>query len=58
MRKALTASVSVSTRTPEFTPRELALQVSGDEPRPDARRPGAASERIRHRLRRWFEEEL
>ena len=49
---------SVSTRTAEFTPRELPLQDHPDLPRPNPHVLNPASRRIREALRRWFEEEL
>lgn len=49
---------SVSTRTREFTPRELPLVEVADHPSPVHRAVNPRSERIRDALRRWFEEEL
>jgi len=49
---------SVSTRTTEFTPRELPLREHPDLPNPSPRVLNPASRRIREALRRWFEEEL
>jgi hypothetical protein len=49
---------SVSTRTAEFTPRELPLQDHPDLPSPTTHVLNPASRRIREALRRWFEEEL
>lgn len=50
--------VSVSTRTAEFTPRELPLQEHPDQPCPTPQVLNPATRRIREALRRWFEEEL
>jgi hypothetical protein len=49
---------SVSTRTEEFTPRELPLAevVPPDHPVPHA--VARTSGRIREALRRWFDEDL
>lgn len=50
--------VSITTRTREFTPRELPLRVTPDEPTPTpapARRP---ADRIKEAVLRWLEEEL
>ncbi len=56
MAKALP---SISTRTEEFTPRELPLRMPSPEaPRPTpvpVRRPG---DRIKDALLRWLEEEM
>jgi len=50
---------SVSTRTAEFTPRELPLlEDAHREPSPLPYTLNPASRRIRQALRRWFEEEL
>ena len=49
---------SVSTRTEEFTPRELPLQDHIDLPHPTPHVLNPVSRRIREALRRWFEEEL
>jgi hypothetical protein len=49
---------SVSTRTAEFTPRELPLSESADLPGPVPCAVNPKSKRIRDALRRWFEEEL
>jgi len=49
---------SVSTRTREFTPRELSLVEILEPPRPPHTAVNRKSERIREALRRWFEEEL
>ncbi len=49
---------SVSTRTEEFTPRELPLAEVVPPDRPLPRTVNRTSERIRDALRRWFEEEL
>jgi len=49
---------SVSTRTGEFTPRELPLLVRLDVPPAAAPSVNPASDRIREALRRWFEEEM
>ncbi len=50
---------SVSTRTEEFTPRELPLGESAHPKRPAAPYDvNPSSERIRDALRRWLEEEL
>ena len=49
---------SVSTRTAEYTPRELPLLEPADPYRPIPRTVNPTSERIREALRRWFEEEL
>lgn len=58
MRVAEQLQASVSTRTAEFTPRELPLQEQPDLPRPTPEVLNPASRRIREALRRWFEEEL
>jgi hypothetical protein len=49
---------SVSTRTDEFTPRELPLLVRLDGTPAAAASLNPASDRIRETLRRWLEEEL
>jgi hypothetical protein len=49
---------SVSTRTEEFTPRELPLPEAAPPARPLPRGMTRRSERIRDALRRWFDEEL
>jgi hypothetical protein len=51
-------SVSLSTRTHEFTPRELPLEVPENPPPQSARPPRRASDRIREALLRWLEEEM
>jgi hypothetical protein len=51
-------SVSVSTRTQEFTPRELPLQVPEHPRREAPRTPRRASDRIKEALMRWLEEEM
>jgi hypothetical protein len=48
---------SVSTRTAEFTPRELPLKFSSQRPTPLPMRKSRSS-RIREALRRWFEQEM
>ncbi len=55
MRKPLP---SFSTRTEEFSPRELPLRVPSDPPRPPVRIERPAAERIKDALLRWLEEEL
>ncbi len=57
-RVAEQLQVSVSTRTAEFTPRELPLQDHPELPRPTPQILNPSSRRIREALRRWFEEEL
>jgi hypothetical protein len=49
---------SVSTRTEEFTPRELPLPEAVPPARPLPRAMTRRSERIRDALRRWFDEDL
>ena len=49
---------SVSTRTAEFTPRELPLHDHSEVPRSKPQVLNPTSRRIREALRRWFEEEL
>ncbi|HYS82058.1 MAG TPA: hypothetical protein VEM76_15210 [Anaeromyxobacteraceae bacterium] len=52
---------SVSTRTAEFTPRELPLlehQPQPHQPGPVPFTVNPTSRRIREALRRWFDEEL
>lgn len=51
-------SVSVSTRTQEFTPRELPLRVPEHPRREAPRTPKRASDRIKEALMRWLEEEM
>ncbi len=58
MRVAEQVRPSVSTRTAEFTPRELPFQENPELPRPTPLVLNPASRRIREALRRWFEEEL
>ena len=54
MRKPLP---SLSTRTEEFTPRELPLPTPADPPRATIRERRPA-DRIKDALLRWLEEEL
>lgn len=49
---------SISTRTEEFTPRELPLKAPDTPPREMRPPPPGPAERIRERLRRWLEEEM
>ncbi len=49
---------SVSTRTEDFTPRELPLSDATPQPRPPSPVRSRAGQRIREVLRRWFEQEL
>jgi hypothetical protein len=51
-------SVSLSTRTDEFTPRELPLEVSDNPPPKRPRPPRRAADRIKEALLRWLEEEM
>lgn len=56
MRKTLP---SISTRTQEFTPRELPLSPASPEPPRRTPAPrSAASDRIKEALLRWLEEEM
>lgn len=48
---------SVSTRTEEFTPRELPLKQSSQRPTPPPLRKERSS-RLREAVRRWFEQEM
>ncbi|ABS26188.1 hypothetical protein Anae109_1985 [Anaeromyxobacter sp. Fw109-5] len=52
------AQTSISTRTQEFTPRELPLKVPEDPPRPAPRPPQRPADRIKEALLRWLEEEM
>jgi len=52
-----TAFPSVSSRTAEFTPRELRLLVSREEPRPIVEPISPAPERPLDSIWRWLEEE-
>jgi hypothetical protein len=54
MRKPLP---SLSTRTEEFTPRELVLPAPSAPP-PPILRPERPADRIKQALLRWLEEEL
>ncbi len=49
---------SLSTRTEEFTPRELPLRAPADPPPPSPAPERAAADRIKEALLRWLEEEL
>jgi hypothetical protein len=49
---------SLSTRTEEFTPRELPLRVPETPPPQAARPPQRPSDRIKQALLRWLEEEM
>ena len=51
-------SVSLSTRTEEFTPRELPLEVPENPPLQRPRPPRGAADRIKEALLRWLEEEM
>jgi hypothetical protein len=51
-------SVSLSTRTQEFTPRELPLEVPENPPPQTPRPPRRAADRIKEALLRWLEEEM
>jgi hypothetical protein len=51
-------SVSLSTRTQEFTPRELPLEVPENPPPQTRRPPRRAADRIKEALLRWLEEEM
>jgi hypothetical protein len=53
-----TAFPSVSSRTAEFTPRELRLLVSREEPRPIVEPVSPGPEHLLDSVRRWLEEEL
>jgi hypothetical protein len=53
-----TAFPSVSSRTPEFTPRELRLLVSREDPRPIVDPISPGPERLLDSVRRWLEEVL
>ncbi len=53
-----TASPQVSSRSTEFTPRELRLRVSLEDPRPSVEPISPAPERLIDSVRRWLEEEL
>ena len=58
MGKALTSQTSISTRTEEFTPRELPLKVPENPPRQAPRPPRRPADRIKEALLRWLEEEM
>lgn len=50
---------SVSTRTAEFTPRELPLTEGSEQPEPlPPAKSNATSSKIRDALRRWFDQEM
>ncbi len=49
---------SVSTRTAEFTPRELPLTHTPRTPRPPQLPSKHRPSKIREALRRWFEQEM
>ena len=49
---------SVSTRTAEFTPRELPLTHQPRTPRPPQLPSRNPPSKIREALRRWFDQEL
>jgi hypothetical protein len=51
-------SLSISTRTREFTPRELPLLRAPEPPPPAALPARPPSDRIKDALMRWLEEEL
>jgi hypothetical protein len=51
-------AVSISTRTEEFTPRELPLLRLPEPPPPAEVRERLPAERIKDALLRWLEEEL
>jgi hypothetical protein len=55
MRKTLP---SLSTRTEEFTPRELPLPAPSAPPPPALLRPPRPADRIKEALLRWLEEEM
>ncbi len=50
--------LSVSTRTREFTPRELPLRITPEAPRPNPVPERRTPDRIKDALLRWLEEEL
>ena len=50
--------VSITTRTAEFTPRELPLRVTPEEPAPTPVPERRPADRIKEALLRWLEEEL
>jgi hypothetical protein len=49
---------SLSTRTQEFTPRELPLSAASEAPRPAPRPYRPPAGRIKDAIIRWLEEEL
>ncbi|WP_242344931.1 hypothetical protein [Anaeromyxobacter terrae] len=58
MGKAQSSQASISTRTQEFTPRELPLKVPENPPRQAPRPPRRPADRIKEALLRWLEEEM
>jgi len=53
-----TAFPSVASRTAEFTPQELRLLVTREEPRPIVEPISPGPERLLDSVRRWLEEVL